>query len=260
MDTTLHTLRSELELSERKRLMLKHQMLLDSFEPEDNSLWIMLDLITLILVFFVVIYSAPRPNDVPVVTLTAQIQNDAPTLPVQSPTPEFSMDDPITPEPYPSLLPLPPSLPIIERRLRNLMTQTHLSDYKTRLEKDRVSLVIGEKISFDSGKAELLGHIKPALTHLAGILKDERSFRISVSGHTDDTPIHTEQFPSNWELSIGRALSVAKFLMDLGVAPERVSVQGFGEHHPVADNNDPDSRSENRRVEISLIMEGATSD
>jgi len=74
-----------------------------------------------------------------------------------------------------------------------------------------------------------------------------------VSGHTDNTPIHTEKFPSNMELSAARAINVATALIDNGVSRKRVSIQGFSEYRPLFDNMTPEHRQANRRVEISLI-------
>ena len=74
-----------------------------------------------------------------------------------------------------------------------------------------------------------------------------------ISGHTDNTPINTEKFPSNLELSAARAINVAKSLINNGVSPVRVSIQGFSEYQPLFDNTLPENRQANRRVEISLI-------
>jgi chemotaxis protein MotB len=76
-----------------------------------------------------------------------------------------------------------------------------------------------------------------------------------VSGHTDNTPINTEQYPSNLELSSARAINVAKFLIDNGVSPHRVSIQGFSEYRPLFENTSHKNRQANRRVEIALIKE-----
>ncbi|MCA1793849.1 MAG: OmpA family protein [Desulfobacteraceae bacterium] len=135
------------------------------------------------------------------------------------------------------------------------MAGTDLSDYDIRMTRDRIKLIIGENISFPVGKAELLDHIKGPLAKIGEALSGEQGFRIVVAGHTDTTPINTPRFPSNWELSLARALGVAKFLMARNVNPARISVEGFGPYQPVASNTDPDSRRANRRVEISLIQD-----
>ena len=148
-----------------------------------------------------------------------------------------------------------PGFAALEKNLHLAMAGTSLSDYEIRMTRDRIKLVIGENISFPAGRAELLEHIKGPLTKIADALSREKGFRIVVSGHTDSTPINTPRFPSNWELSVARALGVAKFLMARDVNPALISVEGFGPYQPVAPNTDPDSRRENRRVEISLIQD-----
>jgi chemotaxis protein MotB len=77
---------------------------------------------------------------------------------------------------------------------------------------------------------------------------------VRIEGHTDNRPIVTALYPSNWELSTARATAVVSFLVDEGlVAPERLSVAGYAEHRPVADNGTPDGRAANRRVDIVVV-------
>jgi len=73
-----------------------------------------------------------------------------------------------------------------------------------------------------------------------------------VEGHTDNLPIHTERFHSNWELSAARAISVIKYLHQNGIPQERLSALGYGEYRPVAPNDTPEHRSLNRRIEILI--------
>ena len=82
-----------------------------------------------------------------------------------------------------------------------------------------------------------------------------REYKVMVSGHTDDTPIFTTEFPSNWELSAARAITVVKLLIKNGVDPLRISIQGFAEYRPLYENSTPESKEANRRVEIALIKE-----
>lgn len=87
---------------------------------------------------------------------------------------------------------------------------------------------------------------------LAKIVKDIPN-DIVVEGHTDDRPIKTKDFPNNFFLSSSRAFSVMEALLREGVPPERVSGQGYGAVRPVAENNTPEGRAKNRRVEIVLV-------
>lgn len=234
--TLIQHLKTELEMSERKRLRLQRRKLMEAFVPEDNSLWTMLDLITLILVFFIILYAAPGSLSSPDLKKPAGKVRET----IRKLVPQAVFTDETT-------------LPGLAKQIRQAMDGT--SGFSVKTSRDRVMLTIGERISFDTGRADLLDHIKPSLVKLARFLNRETGFRIIVSGHTDNTPIQTPQFPSNWELSVARALSVAKFIMAFHVDPGRISVQGFGQYRPVADNDAPKSRQANRRVEISLVRE-----
>ncbi|MEE4364562.1 MAG: flagellar motor protein MotB [Desulfotignum sp.] len=255
-DTIVSNLRTELEISERKRLRLQRSQFLNAFEPEDTSLWSMLDLMTLILIFFIMLYAVPAPpknitktqEQVAKLFSKPVFQNHTqPRKEIRPAHNTASHERDKTQE--------KPGFSALEKALHLAMTGTSVSDYEIRMTRDRIKLVIGENISFPTGRAELLEHIKGPLTKIADALSREQGFRIVVSGHTDSTPIHTPRYPSNWELSVARALGVAKFLMARDVNPALISVEGFGPYQPVAPNTDPDSRRENRRVEISLIQD-----
>ena len=75
---------------------------------------------------------------------------------------------------------------------------------------------------------------------------------IQVEGHTDKRPIHTSQYPSNWELSTARANSVLKLLLELGFSPNRLSAAGYGEFYPITEGDSKESLQQNRRIELKL--------
>lgn len=112
-----------------------------------------------------------------------------------------------------------------------------------------------DSILFDFGKAEISPEGYAVLDKLADGLK-KIFYPICVEGHTDNVPIHTWQFPSNWELSTARAVNVVKYFVDAGrIDPRRLSAVGYGESKPLVANDSPSQRAKNRRVEIVLIME-----
>jgi chemotaxis protein MotB len=113
-------------------------------------------------------------------------------------------------------------------------------------------LRIGEAALFESGKAELQPHALPLLDTLAMLLRQVPQL-INVDGHTDSIPIRTLRYESNWHLSTARALTVAYYLMQHGVAEERIVIRGFGPQRPIAPNSTPEGRARNRRVEITLL-------
>lgn len=115
-----------------------------------------------------------------------------------------------------------------------------------------VEIDINTSILFGSGSAALQTAAQPVLHTLAKIL-NEKKYNIQVEGFTDNVPIKSEVFPSNWELSSARAASVVRVFVDEGVSPQRLVAMGFGEHRPVSDNNSEEGRSKNRRVRIVIL-------
>jgi len=127
--------------------------------------------------------------------------------------------------------------------------------FSVRREENRLVFVLGERITFREGEATLLEAYHSISKKIAGFIASKKGYQVVISGHTDNTPINTEKFPSNLELSAARAIIVAKSLINNGVSPVRVSIQGFSEYQPLLDNTLPENRQANRRVEISLINE-----
>jgi len=114
-----------------------------------------------------------------------------------------------------------------------------------------VILRLPGRILFDLGEAELKPEARKILDKLVPALK-EYQYQVRVEGHTDNLPIHTERFPSNWELSAARAINVVKYLEKKGVNRQLLSAVGYGEYRPLFPNNTPQGRTRNRRVEIVI--------
>lgn len=115
-----------------------------------------------------------------------------------------------------------------------------------------VEIEINTSILFDSGSAQLENDAIPVLKQLADILKKYPN-AIQVEGFTDNVPIDTSVFPSNWELSAHRAASVVHLFMNQGVQPDRMAAIGYGEYRPIADNATPEGRRKNRRVVVVIL-------
>ncbi|MES2150404.1 MAG: flagellar motor protein MotD [Pseudomonadota bacterium] len=115
-----------------------------------------------------------------------------------------------------------------------------------------VSVEINASVLFDPGEAALTAESNQALRALAVLLKSD-PHAVQVEGHTDNTPIRNLQFPSNWELSAVRASSVVRLFTDSGVAPERLTVVGYGSNISVATNDTPEGRARNRRVAVTIL-------
>ena len=116
-----------------------------------------------------------------------------------------------------------------------------------------IRLEVNESILFSIGSAELKTRGKTLLQELANIFKQQPG-NIYVEGHTDNVPISTAQYPSNWELSSTRATTVARHLINQGVRPEHLRTIGFADTKPRAGNDTADGRSRNRRVSLVVAL------
>jgi chemotaxis protein MotB len=136
-----------------------------------------------------------------------------------------------------------------EKIIRELRGKINDQDGEVSVEANRVRVDLVDRILFRSGDAELsLGGMK-VLARVGSVLKTLDDKQILIGGHTDDQPIHTARFPSNWELSAARAVNVARFLTEeAGVDPARVAAAAYSQFHP----RDRIARARNRRIEILL--------
>jgi chemotaxis protein MotB len=117
----------------------------------------------------------------------------------------------------------------------------------------RLVIQLPNDILFESGSDVVKPQGRGALKDLADVLRTIPNRKFQVAGDTDDVPIATTRFPSNWDLSTARAVSVVKLLVADGVNPRVLSAAGYGEFDPVASNADPQGRARNRRIEITLV-------
>ena len=118
----------------------------------------------------------------------------------------------------------------------------------------RVEIEMKERMLFGSGEARLSRDALRALRDLARTLARIPS-HLQVEGHTDNVPISSAAYPSNWELSAARAASVVHYLARAGVEPWRMAAVGLGEHRPIAENADAQGRAANRRVTIVVLTD-----
>ncbi len=121
--------------------------------------------------------------------------------------------------------------------------------------------VFQSEVLFDSGSAELEEEGRPQLLQVSDTLKkiiekipDDIDWVLRVDGHTDSRPIDTVLYPSNWELSAARAISVVQLLIDSGIPPDHLVAAGFGEFHPLDDRNTQEALRRNRRIELKLTQ------
>lgn len=139
----------------------------------------------------------------------------------------------------------------ISRSLKDLMDQGLVTVHFNEL---WLEVEIKDSILFPSGSAQLQSRAVPVLMQIAAILRDANN-PVRVEGFTDNVPINTLLYPSNWELSTVRAASVVRLLARDGIAPERLSALGYGEFRPIATNDTPAGRAQNRRVVLVVLAD-----
>ena len=120
-------------------------------------------------------------------------------------------------------------------------------------ERGLVVRVLTDDVLFDTGKAVLKPRSQPLLGEISGLIARSIPNPVRVEGNTDDVPISTPEFHSNWELSSARADAVLEFLLAHGVVPSRLSATGYADQHPLASNATAEGRSLNRRVELVIL-------
>lgn len=113
--------------------------------------------------------------------------------------------------------------------------------------------LLTDRVLFDSGSATLKPQATPLLDEISSLVNLDRSHPISVQGNTDDVPISTSRYPSNWDLSVARATGVVRFMIGHGVTARRLEATGVAGERPIATNSTAGGRSRNRRVEIALL-------
>jgi chemotaxis protein MotB len=152
------------------------------------------------------------------------------------------------------LLDLGMNLKDVETKMSSELKQKGISEESIKIERhaDGLTVLLKTNSFFTPGSDALRPEALAILPSVVEVIKQSRH-KLRIEGHTDDIPIHNERFPSNWELSTARALSVLRYLILSGVAPERLSVAGLAEFQPLQPNTSPEGRSRNRRVEIVIL-------
>ena len=142
-------------------------------------------------------------------------------------------------------------------QFRKLVTQfktlTDAGKLKVEIRENRMIIALGDKILFDPGKTDLKPEGKDALKQVSEVLKDLQNRNFQVAGHTDNIPIKSQKFRSNWDLSTARAVEVVNFMISSGLDGKRLSAAGYADMSPVAPNDTTENKARNRRIEITLV-------
>jgi chemotaxis protein MotB len=217
------------------------------------------DFITLLFAFFVVLFATGQSDKSKKVELAASIQsafNEMGLFEAHSKLPPL-----VEVAGSGSSAPLQLAEPMAPTQQSMLAVKQHI-EQAAKLEIDRGVIGIHDSPSglvislqeagfFESGAADIRASALPVLDRIAAALSESP---LRVEGHTDDVPIHTPQFASNWELSSSRASSIARLLLlHANIHAEQMSVAGYAQYHPAASNATAEGRARNRRVDIVLL-------
>jgi chemotaxis protein MotB len=143
------------------------------------------------------------------------------------------------------------------QRYRNLAqkfaSMVEAGQLEVKIRDGKMVLQLSNDILFESGETAIQGDGKEALKELAGVLSDIEKRRFLIAGHTDNVPIKSGRYDSNWELSTARAVEVVRFLQKKGLSPERMAAAGYSQYDPVATNDTVEGRAKNRRIEVIVM-------
>lgn len=136
------------------------------------------------------------------------------------------------------------------RRFQGLVDAGRLS---VKIVDGRMVVALSSDVLFASGSARLSPEGQTAIKEVAQLLSEIPNRKYQVEGHTDNVPIRTQQFPSNWELASARALTVVRGMLEAGMPADRISAASFGDTKPAQNNDTPEGRKANRRIEIVVV-------
>jgi len=216
------------------------------------------DLVTLLLAVFIVLFGFSRGHQQTIQTMSVGIHSGFEELGISKPQ-KSPGTVPIEQTSAPVAAPKPIASSSFDAAELKKQLEGALGDTMDRnaivMQKSSEGLTISLRDFgfFNSGDAKLLPGAAEQIKRTAQVLI-QRGLEVRVEGHSDDQPIHTASFHSNWELSTARATSVLSLLLDdAGFPPNKLSVAGYGAYRPVADNATPEGRRMNRRVDLVVI-------
>jgi chemotaxis protein MotB len=238
---------------------------------EESEDWVVsyMDMVTLLMIVFLTLVGMlwldkkTRPTVVNVLQVeTGQLPRhdfaDAATV-VERPAVAPPSHQQAHAQELPAERPLPPNVAIdpqvratVDRWLEALRRNGLEDQVQLQVQERRVSIAIRDRLLFASGQSEIRQDGQMVLRRLASVLRGLPGV-ISVEGHTDDLPIQSDRFPSNWELSAGRAAAVVRALSENGLPARRMRAIGYADSRPLVRGIDADSRAQNRRV--TLVIE-----
>lgn len=247
--------------------MRRRRKYLDQRQSDNHERWLVsyADFITLLFAFFVVMYALSSVNEGKYRVLSASLIGAfgskamapaAPPLPRKLPqlSLQRELPPPVVKRVDPQSGQREQMRAIAQDILKVLDALVRDGQVKVTQSNRGIAVEINASVLFASGQAQLRADSGRALQQVARVL-GTTPHSIAVEGYTDDDPISTSQFPSNWELSAARASSVVRLFIDNGVAAERLSAVGYGPNRPMMPNDTPEGRARNRRVTVMILAE-----
>lgn len=225
---------------------------------DNHERWLLTyaDLITLLLAFFIVMYSMSRIDAKKFGAMSSALSGalDGRQLALREKEAFAKLQDEEAGGPFDT-----GRLRLMWEDIQQIVEGADLGDAVTSEVTERGLVIhIMEGALFEEAKADLTDGARAVLRVISDKIRESGN-QVRIEGHTDPRPIHTSKFPSNWELSTARATSVLRFMVDsIGVEPGRISALGFGEFRPMVPNDSPGNMAQNRRVDIVILSEKMT--
>ena len=230
----------------------RRRRLREPLPPRDRWMVSYADFVTLLLAFFVVMYSISSVNEGRYRKVSEALHRAFKASEVRKPAITEANRLPPALSPKPSAAGVP-GMQAMARDIRSVLDDLMRSGQVRVTETERgIAVEIDASVLFAPGEAELGRDAARSLTAIARILARTPN-GLLVEGHTDDSPISSPVFPTNWELSAARASRVVRLFAQAGVAPERMGAVGFSEYRGIDTNTTPEGRSRNRRVTVVIM-------
>ncbi len=221
----------------------------------NNERWLLTysDLITLLMIFFVVLYAGSNINASKYKALSDSFKvalGGGKSIIGNDNSPDISENTP----PINTKVSEEKSFENLKKSVDNYIENSNLKfNVSTAIEERGLVISLKDSLIFDSGKANIKPESKVKLVELGRILSGMDNY-MRVEGHTDNIPINNNEFKSNWQLSVIRATNVTEMLIDkCNISPKRLSAVGYGEYRPIGDNKTEQGRSKNRRVDLIIL-------
>lgn len=235
-------------------------------EHDNHDRWLVsyADFITLLFAFFVVMYAISSVNEGKYKVLSDSLVTAFQSA--QAPVPKPLQDEQLLPGAAPREIRQPmPSTDARQEQVQRMQSMAgnirqsmgpFIDQGKVRVTQSKrgIAIEISDSVLYSPAKADLHMDSVAMLSAVADMVKNNDNL-IQVEGHTDNQPIRSAQFPSNWELSSARAASVVRLFVDAGVAPQRLVAIGYADQRPVESNDRVEGRARNRRVTLNILAD-----